>query len=544
MNGRVHGLRRRATSRLAPLFVLWALAAGALGETQQPEAGQTSQPGDEQLPRFTLREFRVEGNKVLPALAIETAIYPMLGPRRTIRDVEKARDALEKAYREQGYLTVLVDIPEQKVKAGVVTLRVTEGKIGRLSIKGNRYYSRGAIREKIPSLAAGSVPNFQDVQNELTALSRNENRRITPTLMPGKAPGTVDAELKVEDRSPFHAELEVNNRQTPSTEPLRLQASVRLDNLWQREHSASFLVQTAPQEPNSLQVFSATYLAPIGGDGTALAFYGVHSNSDITAVASTNVVGRGGIIGSRGIIPLRSSSAYSHSLAVGVDYKDFSDTLRLGADNFETPISYVPLSLQYRMYWQEASRIHAGNLSLNGAPRGLLGNNDQEFANKRFNARASYLYLRGSWSTEQRLSGRTVVRVRLDGQLANGPLISNEEFVAGGAESVRGYLEAERLGDNGAVGSIEVRQLLLGATDGRSFQSLVGLAFLDAGALQVIDPLPGQINRFDLASAGVGLRARMFEKIDTAVDVAVPFTDGQVTTRGDPRVHFRVSGQF
>lgn len=495
-------------------------------------------------PHFDILEYRVVGNTVLPALAIETAVYPMLGPNRTLSDVEAARDALERAYRDSGYLTVLVDIPQQKLKRGVVKLRVTEGAIGRLSIKGNRYYARGAIREKIPSLAAGSVPNFQDVEQELGALSRNENRRITPALIPGRTPGTVDAELKVEDRSPFHAEAEVNNRQSPNTEPLRLQGSVRFDNLWQREHSASLLVQTAPQEPNSLQVFSGTYVAPMGTDGFAAAVYGVYSNSDVAAVGTTDVIGKGAIAGARLIIPLPSRPSFVQSLAAGVDYKDFTDTVRLGADSFDTPISYVPLTLQYRMNWQRGTGTHSGNASLNGAPRGLFGNSDEEFENKRFNAHASYIYVRGGWLTEQPVMPKTVVRVRLDAQLASQPLISNEEFAAGGVDSVRGYLEAERLGDNGATASLELRRLLYAQSEAKNLQNLTGVAFIDGGYLQVLDPLPGQTGHFDMASAGLGLRAKLFQHFDASVDLAVPFRDGQVTSKGDPRVHFQLTGRF
>src|SRR5262249_19594759 len=158
-------------------------------------------------------------------------------------------------------------------------------------------------REKVPSLTAGTVPNFQEVQRELVGLN-SADRTVTPALMPGKAPGTVDAELRVDDRLPLHADAEINNRQSPNTEPLRLQASVRFDNLWQREHSASLLVQTAPQEPNSLQVFSGTYVMPLEPNGLALAMYGVYSNSDVAAVASTDVIGKGTIIGARAILPL------------------------------------------------------------------------------------------------------------------------------------------------------------------------------------------------------------------------------------------------
>jgi hemolysin activation/secretion protein len=75
--------------------------------------------------RFDVLEFEIEGNTVLPALAIERAVYPFLGPGKTIDDVQGARAALEKAYQDAGYLTVVVDVPPQQVKGGKVVLAVT-----------------------------------------------------------------------------------------------------------------------------------------------------------------------------------------------------------------------------------------------------------------------------------------------------------------------------------------------------------------------------------------------------------------------------------
>jgi hemolysin activation/secretion protein len=105
-------------------------AAPAAG---QPEAQARAEP------RFDILEYRVEGNSVLTREQIERAVYPHLGPRRTIADVERARGSLEKTYREAGYATVLVDIPEQKVSAGSVVLKVTEGRLSRVRVKGSRY---------------------------------------------------------------------------------------------------------------------------------------------------------------------------------------------------------------------------------------------------------------------------------------------------------------------------------------------------------------------------------------------------------------------
>ena len=90
-------------------------------------------------PTFGLFEFRVEGNSVLPVERIERAVYPFLGERRTVADVEAARVALEAAYRDAGYATVVVDTPEQRIVDGIVTLQVMQAPVSRLRVVGAKY---------------------------------------------------------------------------------------------------------------------------------------------------------------------------------------------------------------------------------------------------------------------------------------------------------------------------------------------------------------------------------------------------------------------
>ncbi|MBK7767153.1 MAG: ShlB/FhaC/HecB family hemolysin secretion/activation protein [Sulfuritalea sp.] len=175
----------------------------------------------------------------------------------------KAREALERAYHEAGYLTVLVDIPEQRINSGAVSLRVTEGRVERLKVAGNRYTSRGEIRADTPSLAPGEVPNFTEVQQEL-AKAQRADRKLTPLLRPGKAPGTVEVELKVDDNLPLHGAVEINNKQSPDTTRRRLEASLRYDNLWQKGHSVGLSFQNSPLNTDQVEVYTGTYSLPLG----------------------------------------------------------------------------------------------------------------------------------------------------------------------------------------------------------------------------------------------------------------------------------------
>src|SRR5262245_6663834 len=74
------------------------------------QAAGEAAAADEQV--FTIDEYRVLGVTALPAVAVERAVYDYAGPGRTVADVEQARQSLERAYRDAGYGTVFVDIPE------------------------------------------------------------------------------------------------------------------------------------------------------------------------------------------------------------------------------------------------------------------------------------------------------------------------------------------------------------------------------------------------------------------------------------------------
>ncbi len=106
---------------------------------------------------FDLNEFRIEGSTQLSSVEVETAVYPFLGPARVLEDVERARAALEKAYTDKGYHSVSVVIPPQTVRNGVVTLKVNEGVVGRLRVRGTRWFSPREVKRQAASMAEGKV---------------------------------------------------------------------------------------------------------------------------------------------------------------------------------------------------------------------------------------------------------------------------------------------------------------------------------------------------------------------------------------------------
>jgi len=290
----------------------------------QPPANDPAPASGNEGGQVYIREFRVRGAEKLPAVAVEEAVYPFLGPGRTKDDVEQARAALEKAYKEKGYETVYVQIPQQQIKGGVIHLEVVEAKVGRLRVKGARFFLPSEIKRMAPSLAQGTVPNFNEVTRDIVALNQHPDRRVTPELRAGLEPGTVDIDLTVKDKFPLHGNVELNNRSSPDTSELRLNGSLSYSNLWQLGHSIGGSFQISPQDLNDVKVYSAYYLARFAEiPWLSLMASGTKQDSNVSTLGGVAVAGRGEIVGARALISLPPGKDFFHSISAGMDYKHF-----------------------------------------------------------------------------------------------------------------------------------------------------------------------------------------------------------------------------
>jgi hemolysin activation/secretion protein len=460
--------------------------------------------GADESASFDILEYRILGNSVLPVKTIERAVMPYLGPHRTIKDVEKARSDLEAAYHSAGYGTVYVDIPEQRVAAdGVVRLRVTQGRLKSATITGAHYFSERQIKAQVTEAKQGAVPQLPLLQRQVAEVnSQSQDLTVVPVLKAGPVPGTVDLALRVQDSLPFHGSVELNNQRTPDTAPNRLLGTLSYGNMFGRLDTLSMQYETSPGEGGQVGVFAANYAAHVDDSGDQLAFYVLHSNSDIAVLGGLAVLGAGTVYGLRWITPLTRESSLLQTLTLGFDYKDYSQTAQTsGGAGLSTPVHYSNLSVGFGEGRTLGLAQLQWSMTANYGPRGLP-NDEIEFADKRYQAQANYFYIRGDSALTLTLPHAWQIILQLDGQWATEPLISNEEFSIGGAASVRGYLETEALGDYGVRGSVQFQspQLRIGKAFG-----LLGFVFADAARADILDPLPSDMPGTSLRSAGAGL---------------------------------------
>ena len=536
--------------------IRWAIAADAPAQAPQPH--------------FTVQEYRVIGNTVLQPRDIETVLYPLLGENKEFTDVETARAALEKTYHDKGYGTVFVDIPPQEINDGIVRLHVTEAKLHERRIDGAKYFSEREILAQLPAAQVGTVPSLGALQQQLAAInSQTADRTVVPVLKAGPEPGTLDLDLTVSDHLPLHGSLELNDFYSTSTSPLRATAGLSYANLFAALDSIGMQYQWSPQSPSQVGVINANYGSRPFWGGYRLSGYFIDSDSDLAiatqgtgagAGGSTGLIGKGQIAGLRFSAPGILTAATSQALTLGVDYKHFRNVINQtgapesagspgagGAATTVTPISYTNLSLTYAGAWRwqhfEGSLTVSPNFGLRTGGGGAAA-----FENDRFLARPNYSYLRWDGSLTWKAPAGFRLSARVAGQATNEPLISNENFSIAGSDGVRGYLEAEELGDTGIKGSITLQTPDVPWGMQRLFNAF---AFFDAGRSRIFDalkdlqnPANDQPDHAELESFGIGLTLMPMWPVNGVIYWADPLKNGSYTLAHQSRWLFTVRGTF
>jgi hemolysin activation/secretion protein len=199
---------------------------------------------------FEVQRILVSGNTLLPPEAIAEAITNAgaIGPKVTLEHIRQAATNLRRAYHERGWVTVAVSLPAQRLTNATVRLNVTEGKLAEVQVAGNQYFSSANVLHAFPNLQTNALLNSHLFQRDLDAANQNRDRQVYPTLGPGPEAGTSALVLRVQDRLPLHAHLEMDNYNTPGTPDWRVNAAVQYNNLWQRDQQAGLAYSFSPQE--------------------------------------------------------------------------------------------------------------------------------------------------------------------------------------------------------------------------------------------------------------------------------------------------------
>lgn len=497
---------------------------------------------DNSIESFEIGRFEISGDTQLGAASMAQLLSPFTGKARHFSDVQQAMQSLEDAYRARGYKLVRVILPEQELNQGTVRLVVTQPRIGTVQIVGNTVFDDANIRHSVPGLREGQSPNLHHISSSLRLANEHPSKKTTLSLQNAARDDEVNATLQVSDEKPWVAGLALDNAGSEQTGRTQLTAQFQHANIANLDHTLSLQFTTTLEQSSKVGVYGVGYHIPLYAWGDALDFYGSYSdvNSGQVSAGAFNlqISGKGTVVGSRYTHNLTGPGEYSSRLIAGLEQKAFQNNVSYQGVQLGNDVTVRPLSLMYFADWTLPSSSTSFYLTAVGNVPGGDHGNDSDFVRLRTGAPSGYSLLRYGLNHVRPLPADWQLRGALNGQISRDSLVPGEQFGAGGAASVRGYMERAIADDQGAMANLEL--YTPGLCGNPSTQCRL-LAFLDTAHVTRNNPLPSERTDATISSAGLGLRLAVGKLLAAQMDVGQVLTDGSGQTKGDTRVHLKMN---
>jgi hemolysin activation/secretion protein len=93
-----------------------------------------------------VKGFSFTGNTVISQAELKALTQPSVGRSLTLAGLEEIAANVAALYKQKGYTLATAYVPQQQIRFGVVTIAILEGRVGEISVTGNKHYSTEFIR--------------------------------------------------------------------------------------------------------------------------------------------------------------------------------------------------------------------------------------------------------------------------------------------------------------------------------------------------------------------------------------------------------------
>jgi hemolysin activation/secretion protein len=456
-----------------PLIVLMSITLKSNAQTDELQTIQfldishdltllsESKISDAQISEIYVQDIRVEGNTILQQ-EISDLTQPFIGKTISISELNTLADSITELYLNQGYITSRAVLSQQSFTDGLVKIDVLEGEVENIIIKGAsrlENYVKGKIE-----LGLGKPLNSGELENQLRLLKRNplfEN--VEATLKSGSEEKKSVLEVYVSEANPFYGGIGIDNYSPPSVGGVEANLNLGYRNVLGLGDGIS--VQYTPR----LQAFTGTYqvdtiyqipLNPM--DGVLQLRASIQNNEVIQEeFRDLNISQESQYYEISYRQPLIRTPEEEFALSLGFGYRD-NQTF-----DFQGPAKFLAYDDNGV---SRTSILFFGQDYVSRDPIGVWGFSSQfRFGTGLFDATTNsdgvpdghFFSWLGQIQRVQVLDKNNFLIIQADAQLTPDSLLPSEQFVIGGAQSVRGYRQNARSGDSGVRFSVEDRITLV-----------------------------------------------------------------------------------
>ncbi len=441
--------------------------------------------------RFTLQEIRVEHEGLsVKDEKIAAITNKVIGREITAAELNAAMADITRCVRSHGYPVAAAYIPEQTAVDGRLLVKVEPGRIGKVRLVNESGLKDKAAERMLAGLKPGDIIRTGKVENALYNLRDLSGVAVQGVLSPGAEQGTSDLTVRVTNKKKISVVLYSENYGSEAVGRYRygLQGEVRnLSGTGDRLNLGALL--SNKQQHN----YNISYETTLGRSGSRLGFGFSRADYDLGNVfAALGAEGVADTYSLYGRTPLWNTSGSALALTYGYDYRGITDELKRFGVSWKKHSHAVHLGLDGfgrsdRSRVQYNATVYTGTLvpdSEMADTLGALGRTKGRFTKGTADVTAV-----------QGIGRNFDLLLKLSGQKAANNLDSSEHIILGGARGVRAYPQGEASGDEGVLGTLELRYHT-------PVKGLVLSTYFDAGHVR-IDKEAG--NGMTLKGWGIGL---------------------------------------
>ena len=364
-------------------------------------------------------------------------------------------------YQKNGRPVIYVYTPPQDISSGILQLVIIEGKIGSITVEGNKWFSDKTILSHMKQ-KPGDVIKSDILSENLYVINRNPFRNVEAVYTPGKKKKTTDIKLLTSDRIPFRIYTGADNTGNDVTDRYRLFIGMNESNLLCIDEVISYqFICSTHYDKFSAHTGYFTFPLPPGHIFTLYGGYSpVDSRFEIEGSPRVfRVHGYSAQASFRYDIPFTANGQLIHELMFGMDYKRTNNNLDYGTLPIQGRyVNLTQLMLGYNLGYK--TQQTTTSLEIEGflSPlRWLPGQSKEDFRSLRILAKNKYAYFRSSFSFLLEIYKKVHIDTYLRAQVATCNLLPSEQYGLGGYDTVRGYKERIVNVDNAFILNIELK---------------------------------------------------------------------------------------
>jgi hemolysin activation/secretion protein len=474
----------------------------------------------EEIPgSIVLKRFEIVGNQVIPETEIDRLLQSYLFRPISFVELLEVQQAITQLFVQKGYFTSGAYIPPQKIKDRTVKIEIIEGSIEDIKVYGLKYLRPEYIRERI-AVATRSPVNRDKLLNALQLLQLDPLiANISAELSQGINPGESLLEIEVKEANTFQTELSFNNYQAVAVGSQGRRLFIGDNNVlgFGDRFGVSYI-----NTPGSNSLENLSYIIPVSAYDHELKIAYSYSDSSIISEQFKNLdlSSRGSSLNLSYQHQILHTPKQELTIGFAFNYQNTQlflmdvgfPTLARGTD--ETGVTKIA-SLQFMQEYSDRGESHVLALS---SQFNLGVNMFDATINPDGIPDSQFLIWRGQGQYLKQLSQGTNILLRGQLQFADRPLVSLEQFRAGGVASVRGYRRDRTVADNGLFLSVELAHSIWQTKKGKN--SLTLNPFADFSQVWNTDSLTPEVET--LASLGLGLQLLLGDVLAARVDWGIP----------------------